>query len=451
MTALESSPRRRGLWAVAPLGVGLLAAGLGTIGIRRSFTLAEVEAVLQSHHGWKGLVPFWHADASGALYLVFLKGWLHAGSSEWVVRAPSVAATGLTAVIVCLLGTRLVDRRTGLVAGILFAVSAFTTATGRTAAPLAFSLLAATLVTWLFVLALESGNPLLWALYALTAAAAVYAHASSVLVLVAHVVALVVSPRLEVRATAVAGVIVAVAAAPVVVQVLADPRHVIDALEQPSLRDAGRAVHDAAGRNLVLLGLAVAGGAALLLRRGTRIETWQAALLASWAAAPLPFLLVLSIARPSLDERYLTVATPPVALLAGVALTRLLRREAAAVLAVATLVLAAVRIVQLQRTSLESWRAATAYALAARKEGDRVVVAPPRALAAFSYYAGPDRGSLVPGGPTALVIVRALAADDALEIARRAARAPAYALRDERRFGRHLGVERWDRTGLPAR
>src|SRR5262249_34035429 len=122
----------------------------------------------------------------------------------------------------------------------------------------------------------------------------------------------------------------------------------------------------------------------------------------------------------------------------------------AAVLAAATLVLAGVRIVQLQHTTLESWRAAAAYALAARNEGDRVVVAPPRALTAFGYYAGPDRGSLAPAGATAFVIVRARDAAGALGLARQAARAPAYALRGERRFGRHLGVGQWDRTGLAA-
>ena len=40
--------------------------------------------------------------------------------------------------------------------------------------------------------------------------------------------------------------------------------------------------------------------------------------------------------------------------------------------------------------------------------------------------------------------------EDALEISRRAARAPAYALRGEHRFGSTLRVQRWERTGLLA-
>ena len=441
---------RRYIWSLAPVCVALLAAGLAAIDPRRSFTLAEVEWVLQSGRQWRDLVPIWHADASGSVYLALLKGWLHVGSAERVARVPSVVAVALTAALVYALGARLFDRSAGVAAGVLFATIAFTTGLGRNVGPLALAVLAATLATWLFVVATESRGRIAWSAYAVVAAASVYIHASCVLVLVAHAATFVVMRRTGGWRSALPSILVAALAAPAVVQVLASQRHLIDALDQPSLVDVAGALHAASGRNVVLIVLAAAGIAGLALWPGTKVDAWKVVLLTSWALIPLVGVLVLSIARPSLDPRYVAVSAPALSLSAGVALTRLLRPKVAAVAAIGVLALVGVRLTQLERSTPENWRAATAYALSAKEAQDRIVVAPARAISAFAFYAGRDRGSLTPGGPVSLVIVRARSDDDALEISRRAARAPTYALRGERRFGSSLRVQQWERTGLPA-
>ena len=132
------------------------------------------------------------------------------------------------------------------------------------------------------------------------------------------------------------------------------------------------------------------------------------------------------------------------ALLAGAGLIALPRHELVAVAALGTVALTGVRLAQLERSAPENWRAAVSYAVTARGEGDRIVVAPARAISALSYYAGPDRGSLDPDGQIVYVIVRA-DDDAALATARRAVHAPAYALRGARTFGKQLQVQDWER------
>jgi mannosyltransferase len=358
-------------------------------------------------------------------------------------------AVALAAATVYALGARLFERHVGLAAGALFAISSYTTGLGRDAGPLALAVLAATVATWLFVVANESGGLTPWCAYAGVAVASVYVHASCALVLLAHGATLVLREHWATRRVLVTSSVIAVLTAPAVVLVLARHRHLIDPLPQPSLADVARAVHDVSGRNVALLALAAGGAAALALGRGIQAETWRLVVLALWACTPLAATLVLSIARPSLDPRYLAVSTPAVALLAAAGLIALSRRELIAVAALATVALTGVRLAQLERSDPENWRAAGSYAEAARGVGERIVVTPARAISAFAYYAGRNKGSLDPGGRVAYVIVRA-DEETALAAARGAVHVPAYALRGTHSFGSLLQVQEWERTGLPA-
>jgi len=440
---------RRVAWALAPVAIGLLSAGLAAISLTQSFGLSEVEETLHARRDWSQLVPFTHADASGSGYAALLKAWSGVGSDEWVLRAPSVLAVALASVVVYLLGTRLFDRLTGAVAGVAFATSSLTIELGGRVGSLALGMLAAVLATWLFVVAAESGRRVVWAGYVVVGAAGAYVHASVAFVLVAHAVAAFWLPRRGARSAAVCIAVAAVAALPAVVQALDGRRHLADALAQPGFDDVARAVHAVSGRNVVVLALAAGGVAALAIGRVTRGESWKLALLVTWAVVPLVGTLALSIARPSLDARYLAVSAPALAVLAAVGLLQLPRREVVAGIALVVLAVSGVRVAQSVRSTPENWRAAAAYALARKEPGDRVVVAPARAITAFSYYAGPNRGSLTARGPAVFVVVRAANETDAVDIARHAVRAPAYALHDERRFGSHLRVQRWERTGVP--
>jgi uncharacterized membrane protein len=443
-------PRRRSrelLWGLAAVVPGLLAAALASIAVRRSFSLAEIERVFETRRPWRSLVPFDPADPSGALYQAALKGWLHLGSQEWVARVPSIAAFALTAFVVCMLGSRLFDRRVGLVAGTVFATTAFSVGLARAAGPLPLAVLAVTVATWLLVRALESDAIGWWSGYVVAAVAAVYLHASAAPVLTAHACAVVLWPRELRRRQAFTAVPVAGATVAALVPAVLHRRHLVDALAQPSLTDIGRTVHDVVGRNGVLLALAAAGVLALLLLRFPRAEPWKTTLLVAAAVLPPAAALTLSMLRPSLDARYLAVSVPAWSLLAAAGL-RMLRLEVAAVALAGLLALAGLRLVDEVRKTPENWRAAVTRAFAVKEPGDRLVAAPARAISAVAFYAGPGRGSLTPGGPTTFVLARARDATTALYEGRHVVLPPAYALRDSTRFGGNLWLQRWERTGL---
>jgi hypothetical protein len=446
----SSTPTRNGrelLWRLAPVVPGLVAGGLASIAVRRSFSLSEIEHVLDTRQSWRSLVPFDPADPSGALYEAVLKGWLHIGSREWVARVPSIAAFALTAVLVCVLGSRLFDRRVGLAAGTVFATTAFSVGLARTAGPLPLAVLAVTAATWLLVRALESDAIAWWACYVVVAVAAAYLHGSVVPVLVAHACAFALWPGERRRRPAFTAVPVALATGAALTPAVLHRRHLVEALTQPSLTDIGRTVHDAVGRNGVVLALAAAGVLALLLLRFPGAEPWKTTLVVASAVFPPAAALVLSMLRPSLDARYLAVSVPAWSLLAAAGL-RKLRPELAALALAGLLVLAGLRLADEVRTTPENWRAAVSTAFAAKTPEDRVVATPARAISAISFYAGPDRGSSTPGGPTTFVLARARAATTALYEGRHVVLPPTYALRDSTRLSSKLWLQRWERTGV---
>jgi mannosyltransferase len=437
------------LWRLVPLALAAAGVGLAAPRLRRSLTLDETEHIAAARHAWSELVPFHDAAASGSPYHLLLKAWLHVGTSEWVVRLPSVAAIALSAMVVYAVGARVIGREAGAAAGLLFVAGSPVVDASQLAGPLALALLVSLVATWLLVVALETDNVAAWTGYAVAAPLSVWSHASCAAVVVAHGVTVVSRAGFWSRRTGVVALLVVLAALAPIVDSLDGARHRIDPRPQPDLGDVGLALHDASGRNVALLALAAAGVAGYLLRRVPRAEPWRVTLLTSWAVAPLLASLVLSVASPSLDPRYLLASTPALALLGAAALSASPWREVAVTALAATLVPAGYRTVELERKTEENWRAAATYALAAKDPLDRVVVAPARAITAFAYYAGPDRGSTTAGGTTVFVLVRATDQEAALDAARDAVRVPAYALRDVRRFGTHVFVQRWERTGLP--
>ena len=156
-------------------------------------------------------------EASQALYLLLLKPWLTLTSTdEWVARAPSVLAAALAAALLVSLGIRLFGSRlVGLGAGLLLATNAFSVAWSQQARQYALAMLFAVVVTYLFVVALESEGWGWWLAYGIVAGVSVYSHFFVALVLVSHVPALVATRRgVAMRRFAVAAGIALVIALP---------------------------------------------------------------------------------------------------------------------------------------------------------------------------------------------------------------------------------------------
>ncbi|MBM0279629.1 glycosyltransferase family 39 protein, partial [Micromonospora tarensis] len=95
-------------------------------------------------------------DAATGPYYLLMHGWTTvAGDSTMALRLPAVLAMTVAAGLLAVLGGRLVSRRGGLFAGLLFAVLPGTSRYGQEARPYALATMLAILATVLLVTALR--------------------------------------------------------------------------------------------------------------------------------------------------------------------------------------------------------------------------------------------------------------------------------------------------------
>src|SRR5262245_14193435 len=136
-------------------------------------------------------------EGSQVLYLLMLKPWLALMSTdEWVARMPSVVFAALAAALMVPLAIRLFGSRfVGIGAGLLLATNAFSVSWSQQARQYALAMLFAVVVTYLFVIALESDGWAWWFAYGVVAGVSVYSHFFVALVVVSHVLALLVARR----------------------------------------------------------------------------------------------------------------------------------------------------------------------------------------------------------------------------------------------------------------
>lgn len=108
-----------------------------------------------------------HTDVVLAPYYVLMHLWVSAvGSSAMMLRVPSVLAMALTAGLLALLGRRMFDAPTGLVAGLVFAVLPVTTRYAQEARPFALAALSVVAGALLLYRALDHEGADRWGGYA---------------------------------------------------------------------------------------------------------------------------------------------------------------------------------------------------------------------------------------------------------------------------------------------
>ena len=129
-------------------------------------------------------------DAATGPYYLLVHGWVALfGDSTIALRLPSVLAMAGAAALTARLGERLVDARTGLLAGLLFAVLPGTSRYAQEARPYALATLLAVLATLLLVEALHRPSWPRWGGYAAAVAALGLIHLIALTLLAAHAVA----------------------------------------------------------------------------------------------------------------------------------------------------------------------------------------------------------------------------------------------------------------------
>ncbi|GIF72739.1 glycosyltransferase family 39 protein [Asanoa siamensis] len=162
-TGVTAAPRRllTGPWAaIVPAALTLLIAGfqLGRAPLWRDELATWSAATRPLPDLWRMLGGI---DAVTGPYYLFLHGWTALfGDSVVALRLPSLLAMAGAAALTTTLGTRLFGAKTGLVAGLLFAVVPSTSRYGQEARAYAFAALFAVLATLLLVRAVD--RPTAW-------------------------------------------------------------------------------------------------------------------------------------------------------------------------------------------------------------------------------------------------------------------------------------------------
>jgi len=273
-----------------------------------------------------------NVDAVHGLYYLLMHVWFElVGYSPLTLRLPSAIATGIAAGLLVVLIRRLADRRTALVAGIVFCLLPRVTWMGTEGRSYALTALLAVALTLAFTLArqLPGGliaRMLLWLAYAAVAAIACTAFIYLALLVVAHGITVLLSrPQ---RRRDLLGWASASAAAGLAVLPLAI------AESRQSAQVSWIAPLDATTWHQILVGqwfigndaFAVVGwalaitGTVLLVAASPRARPLLFTVL-PWAIVPVAaLLLVTAVGHPLYSARYLTFAAPAIAALIGVAI-----------------------------------------------------------------------------------------------------------------------------------
>ena len=182
--------------ALPYLGPGLaLVLGIVALG-RRSLDVGEAAAVAAAQGSFSDVVErALSDDPARAGYLALLHPVVGWNDAEHWARLPSVAAAVLAAVAAYRLGRRLAGRHAGAAASVLLAASLGVVLLSRTVGPLAFALAAMLLSSALFARAVERGNAVWWAVYAVSAALLPLTHPIAAAALGAQILALVAARR----------------------------------------------------------------------------------------------------------------------------------------------------------------------------------------------------------------------------------------------------------------
>jgi len=348
------------------------------------------------------LKTLWGYQGNMALYYFLLRGWVHLGDSEFLVRSFSVVCGVLTIPAIYLLGTRLFNRGTGLVSAALLAVHSFHIHWSQETRAYSLIVLLLVLTTYALVAAMESNQKLsYWIAFTVAAALCFYAHIFALLVFAAHAVAILFPKpfRVGFRNIAVSAGGFAFLSFPMAAFVVLQHSDQLRWVPQPTLADFYeflRLMTSQAGIFGVVLYLALC---ALAFVRPAGVarsdkEKWALRLLLLWLVS-LPLLtLAASAIKPLFYPRYMILCVPALVLLAARGLTNLydlpvVKRWAAVTAFVLVMALSLWGTRQYfanLANETSDWRSAVSYILEHQQPGDGAFFFLPNAYC-YRYYA----------------------------------------------------------------
>jgi mannosyltransferase len=357
-----------------------------------------LDEAISDSYARESLGRFWqtvsHVDPNMSLYYLLLRPWVAVfGDSEAALRSLSAVFAALAVGTLAVLGRRLFDRATGLVAGLFLAMDAFFVQYAQAARSYTLVVLLVLLSSYFFVGELEQPSRANALGYVLSSALAVYAHYFASYVLLTQLVTLAAIRRREAltRRWALIGGSVIALVTPEIVFAARAGTHNIAWVFRPRLWDLGdlpvlllysRAIAT------TLVCLALYALAWQLRRRGAPAGGgWQIWFVTAWFAVPVLLAFAVSFSLPMFVPYYLLVALPGLLLAGAAGLVRLPSHFAAAVI---LLLLAAGMGKELHRWYVtptnENYRSAIQAIRARAHPGDAIVPAPAYTEPAVSYY-----------------------------------------------------------------
>jgi mannosyltransferase len=435
--------------ALPYLGPALvLVLGLAGAG-RRSLDVDEAAALAAAHGSFSDVVErALSDDPARAGYLALLQPVASWNDAEAWLRLPSVLAVVVAAIATYRLGRRLAGRHAGAAASLVLAASVGVVGISQSVGPLGLALAAMMLSSALFARAVERGNAVWWAVYAVSAALLPLTHPVAASALVAHLAAIAVARReIDLRLALPAAAVAVVESGLFLTAAVIDRAAADDGAGPLELVDLAVGLGRSLGWSAVVAGLA-AWGVLLLHRRSSAGQgRWKPVLVGGLALAPLTAVLVAGVALPVYPRSALTACAGGIALAAGIGLVgipdRTLRLGAGAALAAVAVAALTVDVV---REAPEDWRAAAELVRRQSTPHSSVVVLPERARPALAYYA-PELRLARAGRGDAVSVVVVGDPDEATQAARAVVSPPRYALLAQGGAGSRLVVQHWVRPG----
>ncbi len=445
----QARPSAAFTWRFAPMGVALGSLCLSTVvPWHQSLTTDEATSVAQAHGSLGSVLATAVQDNPGSAgYLLLLRLAASAGTDERTLRVPSAIAVALAAGLLVVLGTLMLGRLAGLVAGIALAANAAVVDVSREARPYALGLFGIVLATVLVVVALERGGGWRWIPYGVVAALLPLTHPLAASVLAAHGAALIAyRGRSNLRHAGIALLAGTIVTALLLAWMAADRFEALDGAGTLDLARLGRGLLHAVGWNPILCAAAVAGLIILLGAFGPTVTRWQGVLVAGLIGAPIVATLLAAIVLPIFPGA-LVLCAPGIALAAGAVAPLLSPTRGLVWAGIALLLVSSGATIawRLSSAPAEDWRALAGAVGRVRLSRETVVVVPERSRDAFAYYAPEVQVIRYARGDGAWVAVVAGTPAGAIEAARPFVKTPRYALLRQFRYGDNLRLQHWIR------
>jgi mannosyltransferase len=372
---------------------------------RKPFWFDECFSVQVARLSWHDFARLlWRREANMSLYYLFLRGWLHLGSSPFFIRSLSVIFSLAVLPAIYWLATKLFDRHTALLSVALVSVNAYFIRYAQEARSYSLFVLLAILSSGFLAALLKRtarGNR---CGYILCSVLAFYAHLYAVLLVAAQWLSARKIGRTQTTLPSSvlrkAYIWIGAAAAPLLIFAAKTGAGPIRWIPRPGLHDLLRFVEQMAGNDglpLLLLYLAICifavlGRENIQKREGESDDwrRWRLRFLLIWLIFPVALILLFSLGRPLFLGRYFIFCSPAIIILAAAGLAKLRNRWLRAAVLAAMLLLSVHGTVSYYHRDFDLERddsqASTTYILDHTQAGDVILFHIAEARVPYEFF-----------------------------------------------------------------